>query len=154
MEFPEERWIMAGTGVRLMQKAAFQLFGPDPGGRPAGAENKASSGHRRYMMNIQPAPETPREVPEADALEQQTPILPEGSDEVGAINPLPDDASEADAIEQRTGVLPGGAGPAGVAGVSEADAAEADLIEQALAPSFDDEEDYPEGGVPGGTAQE
>lgn len=95
-------------------------------------------------MNIRPEPESPREVSEADALEQQMPILPEGSDEFGAMNPLPDDAAEADVMEQRADVLPGGAGPAGIAGVSEADAAEADLIEQALAPPFDDE-DYPAG---------
>lgn len=98
-------------------------------------------------MNIQPAPESPREVPEADALEQQTPILPEGSDDSRVRNPLPDDAPEADALEQRADVLPDGGGTVGIAGVSEADAAEADLIEQAQAPSLDDEEDYPPGGL-------
>jgi hypothetical protein len=96
-------------------------------------------------MNTGSAPESPREVPEADALEQQTPILPEGSDEFGVMDPLPDGASEADVMEQRADVRPTGAGTAGITGVSEADAAEADVIEQALAPSFDDEEDYPEG---------
>lgn len=96
-------------------------------------------------MNRWPEPESPGDVPEADALEQQTPLLPEGSGEPGVMDPLPDDAPEADVMEQRTDVLPGGAGPAGAAGILEADAAEADLVEQALAPSFDDEEDYPEG---------
>lgn len=97
------------------------------------------------MMNIQPESELLREVPEADALEQQTPILPEGSDDFGVMNPLPDDAPEADVMEQRADVLPDGGGSVGIAGVSEADAAEADLIEQAQAPLFDDEEDYPGG---------
>lgn len=95
-------------------------------------------------MNLGPEPESPPEVPDADALEQQTPVLPEGSDEFEPMKPLPDDAPEADVIEQRTEVLPGGAGPAGLEGVSGVEAAEADYIEQALAPSFDDEEDYPE----------
>lgn len=96
-------------------------------------------------MNIRPEPDPLRDVPEADALEQTTPAVPEGSGELGLINPLPGDASEADVMEQRTDVLPGGARPAEPAGVSETDAAEADVIEQSLAPSFDDEEDYREG---------
>jgi hypothetical protein len=104
---------------------------------------KLSAHRRRKIMNTGQEPEPLREVPEADALEQKTPVLPEG--ESGLMDPLPDDASEADVMEQRADVLPGGAGPAGPTGVSEADAAEADLIEQALAPSFDDEDDYREG---------
>jgi hypothetical protein len=96
------------------------------------------------MMSIRPEPESPREVPEADALEQQTPILPEGSDDADVINPLPDDAPEADVMEQRADSLPS-VRSVGIASVSEADAAEADLIDQALPSSFDDEEDYPAG---------
>jgi hypothetical protein len=96
------------------------------------------------MMNIGPQPETPQdgEVPEADSLEQQTPVLPEGSGEFGA--PLPDEAPEADVIEQRTEVQPGSEGYAGIADAGEADAAEADLVEQAEALSTDDEEDHPD----------
>jgi hypothetical protein len=98
------------------------------------------------MMNIGQQPETPLdgEVPEADSLEQQTPVLPEGSGEAGVADPLPDEAPEADVIEQRTDVQPGSAGYAGIADAGEADAAEADLVEQAEAPSTDDEEDYPD----------
>lgn len=96
-------------------------------------------------MNILPEPESLREVPEADALEQKTPIVPDGSGEFEPMDPLPGDAPEADVLEQRTAVLPGGGGPADTAGISETDAAEADIIEQTLAPSFDDEEDYREG---------
>jgi len=99
-------------------------------------------------MNIGPEPEPLPEVPEADALEQKTPVLPEGSEEPELMHPLPDDAPEADVMEQRTDVLPGGAGPAGSAGragFSETEAAEADLVEQALGTSFDDEDDYREG---------
>ena len=59
-------------------------------------------------MNIGKQPETPLdgEVPEADSLEQQTPVLPEGSVEFGAADPLPDEAPGADVIEQRTDVRP------------------------------------------------
>ncbi|WP_458779760.1 hypothetical protein [Arthrobacter sp. D3-16] len=97
-------------------------------------------------MSIRSESESPREVPEADALEQQIPILPVDSDDAGVINPLPDDAPEADAMEQRADALPSAsARSVGISGVSEADAAEADLIEQALLSSFDDEEDYPGG---------
>lgn len=95
-------------------------------------------------MNIGPEPESLPEVPEADALEQKTPVLPEGSEEPELMHPLPDDAPEADVVEQRTEVLPGTAGSAGRAGFSETEASEADLVEQALAPTFDDEEDYRE----------
>lgn len=93
-------------------------------------------------MNIRSQQESPEDIPEADALEQQTPVLPEGSGEYA--DPLPDDAPEADVMEQRADVLPGSTGYVGIAGAAEADAAEADLIEQAVAPSADDEEDYPE----------
>ncbi|MDQ0673979.1 hypothetical protein QFZ36_001540 [Pseudarthrobacter siccitolerans] len=95
-------------------------------------------------MNIGSQPEMPRDVPEADALEQQTPVLPEDSDLPAVLDPLPDDAPEADVIEQHTGVKPGSTGFTGIAGAAEADAAEADLVEQAVAPSLDDEEDYPD----------
>ncbi|WP_457965918.1 hypothetical protein M1E17_05230 [Arthrobacter sp. D1-29] len=93
-------------------------------------------------MNIRPEQETSGDIPEADALEQQTPVLPDGSENV--MDPLPMDAPEADVIEQHADVRPGGAA-AGIAAVAEADAAEADLVEQAMALSIDDEEDYPEG---------
>lgn len=97
-------------------------------------------------MNTGPEPETPRdgEVPEADSLEQQTPVMPEGSGEFGAADPLPDEAPEADVIEQRTDVQPGSAGYAGIADAGEADAAEADLVEQAAAAFTDDEDQYPD----------
>lgn len=98
-------------------------------------------------MNRGPEPESLREVPEADALEQKTPVLPEVSEESELMHPLPGDAPEADVMEQRTEVLPGAAGSAGSAGragFSETEASEADLVEQALAPTFDDEEDYRE----------
>lgn len=94
-------------------------------------------------MNIRPERETSPEIPEADALEQQTPVLPDGS-ENEVMDPLPIDAPEADVIEQHADIRPGGAA-AGIAAVAEADAAEADLVEQAMALSIDDEEDYPEG---------
>lgn len=94
-------------------------------------------------MNIGAQPEPSRETPEADAFEQQMPVLREGSEEISP-GPLPSDASEADAIEQRTDVLPGSAGPARTAEEAGLEAAEADLIEQAQAPSFDDEDDYPD----------
>ncbi|TQJ66500.1 hypothetical protein FBY31_0510 [Arthrobacter sp. SLBN-100] len=96
-------------------------------------------------MNTDSQPETPRDLPEADALEQQTPILPEGSEEFTVKDPLPDDAPEADVIEQHTDVLPGSTGYAGIAGAAAGqEASEADLMEQAMAPSLDDEEDYPD----------
>ena len=95
-------------------------------------------------MNIGSQPETPRDVPEADALEQQTPVLPEDSEGFTVMDPLPDDAPEADVIEQHTDVKPGSTGFMGITGAAEADAAEADLIEQAVAPSVDDAEDYPD----------
>lgn len=97
-------------------------------------------------MNIRSEPDPLRDVPEADALEQKTPVVPEGSEESELVEPLPGDAPEADVLEQRTDVLPGSTRPSEPAGVSETDAAEADLIEQAFASSFDDdEEDYREG---------
>lgn len=96
-------------------------------------------------MNIRPEPGSLRDVPEADALEQKTEIVPDGSEESELMNPLPTDAPEADVMEQRAPVLPGGGRLAEPAGVSETDGAEADIIEQSLAPSFDDEEDYREG---------
>jgi hypothetical protein len=122
-----------------MQEAQFPGFGSDSGGYAAG-EDRHQMVNRRKMMNIGSQPQTP-DVPEADALEQQTPVLPEGSEEFGA---LPDDASEADAVDQHTDVRPDSTGYAGIAGAAEADAAEADLIEQAIAPSLDDEEEYPD----------
>jgi hypothetical protein len=97
------------------------------------------------MMNIRPEPEPRWHVPEADALEQKTPVVPDGSEESELMNPLPAEAPEADVVEQRAPVLPGGGRPEEPAGVFDTDAAEADMIEQSLVPSFDDEEDYREG---------
>jgi hypothetical protein len=48
------------------------------------------------MMNTGLPPERPRDLPEADALEQQTLILPEGTEEFTVTDPLPDEAPEAD----------------------------------------------------------
>jgi hypothetical protein len=95
-------------------------------------------------MNVQPEPETPSDVPEADALEQRKPALPEASEEPVGAGQLPDDAPEADVIEQRTDVGPVNSGSLGMVGGASTEAAEADLVEQAMASSFDDEEDYPE----------
>jgi hypothetical protein len=92
-----------------------------------------------------PEPEPRWLVPEADTLEQKTPIVPDGSEESELMNPLPAEAPEADVMEQRAPVLPGGGRPKELAGVFDTDAAEADIIEQSLTPSFDDEEDYREG---------
>lgn len=95
-------------------------------------------------MNIGSQPETPRDLPEADALEQRKPVLPEEPEGAVVLDPLPDDAPEADVIEQRADVRPVNTGLAGIAGAAEADAAEADLVEQALAPSPHYDEDYPD----------
>ena len=94
-------------------------------------------------MNIAAQPEPSGETPDADAFEQQLPVLPEGSGEP-VPGPLPPDASEADAIEQRTDVLPGRPGFAPTADGAGLKAAEADLTEQAEAPPLDDEDDYPD----------
>lgn len=94
-------------------------------------------------MNIGAQPEPSGETPEADAFEQQLPVLPEGPEEPVPA-PLPPEASEADAIEQRRDVLPGRPGPARAADDAGLKAAEADLIEQAEAPPVDDEDDYPD----------
>lgn len=61
-------------------------------------------------------PGYPTEVPEADRAEQ-TPAVPE----VGRSG-LPDDATEADAVEQEMPVVPGGAAPEPRVGDREADA--------------------------------
>jgi len=92
-------------------------------------------------MNIEPE-ETSSEVPEADAFEQRTPVLPESPEELPATEQLPQGVPEADFIDQRRAVQPGSAGYDGIA-TTEAEAAEADLIEEALGLSADDEEDYP-----------
>jgi hypothetical protein len=93
-------------------------------------------------MNIEPE-ETGPEVPEADALEQRTPVLPENPEESPVTEQLPDGVPQADFIEQRTAVRPGSAGYDGIA-ATEAEADEADLIEGAMGLSADDEEDYPD----------
>lgn len=95
-------------------------------------------------MNVHPQPEeTGPEVPEADSLEQHTPVLPDSAEELSAMDQLPDEAPEADFLEQHTSVLPGSAGYAGSDSAGERDAAEADLLEQATAPSPEDEDEYP-----------
>ena len=93
-------------------------------------------------MNIQPEEIGP-EVPEADALEQRTPVLPESTGEPTAMNALPGDVPQADAIEQRTDVRPGNAGYERIA-ATEAEAAEADLIDQTIAPATGSEDEYPD----------
>ena len=98
-------------------------------------------------MDTASQPEPSREVPEADALEQQTPVLPEASGGFSQ-GPLPPDAPEADVLEQRTDVIPGTAGHAAAADDTRLEAAEADLLEQAVAPQSDDEEDYPDSHQP------
>ncbi|MEW1812570.1 hypothetical protein AB0284_17925 [Pseudarthrobacter phenanthrenivorans] len=94
-------------------------------------------------MNTRSQHERPREAPEADALEQQTPVLPEGSDGFSQ-GPLPPEAPEADVVEQRTDVIPGTAGHAAAVHDAQMEAAEADLVEQAESPPWDDDEDYPD----------
>jgi hypothetical protein len=93
-------------------------------------------------MNFEPE-ETGPEVPEADALKQRTPVLPENPEELPGMEQLPEGVPQADFIDQRTVVRPGSAGYDGIA-TTEAEAAEADLIEGALGPSADDEDDYPD----------
>ncbi|MGO4653034.1 hypothetical protein AB4068_15225 [Arthrobacter sp. 2RAF22] len=93
-------------------------------------------------MNIGPK-EIGTEVPEADALEQRTPALPENTEESTVTDPLPDDVPEPDFIDQHTPVQSGSAGydrnsP------TEAEAAEADLLDQAREPSTGIEEDDPD----------
>ncbi len=94
-------------------------------------------------MNIGSGAEAPKDVPEADALEQQIPVLPEGSEGPGP-GVLPDDAPEPDVIDQHTDVLPGRTGIPWPARTTGVEAAEADLLEQAVGPSYDDDENYPE----------
>ncbi|MET3922449.1 hypothetical protein [Arthrobacter sp. UYEF20] len=90
------------------------------------------------MMNIQPQ-ETGPEVPEDDALEQRTPVLPENTEELPDAGRRPDDVPEADFLEQRTAVQPVSAGYDGIdAGAG------ADLIEQATGSFADGEDDYPD----------
>ena len=93
-------------------------------------------------MNIGPE-EIGLEVPEADALEQRTPVLPESPGEVPVTDQLPVGVPEPDFIEQRTAVQPGTAGYDRIA-ATEVEAAEADLVEGAMEPSTGDEEDYPD----------
>jgi hypothetical protein len=93
-------------------------------------------------MNIEPEEIGP-EVPEADALEQQTPVLPENSEGLTVMEQAPDGVPQADFIEQHTAVQPGSAGYDGIA-ATEAEATEADLIEGAIEPPTGDEDDYPD----------
>lgn len=93
-------------------------------------------------MNIGPEKTGP-DIPEADALEQRTPLLPEDSDDRPVTGRLPDGVPQADFIDQGRAVRPGSAGYAGIP-AAEAEADEADLIEGAIALPADDEEDYPD----------
>ena len=92
-------------------------------------------------MSIGPEESSP-EVPEADALEQRTPALPEDSRELPVREQLPDDVPQADFIEQHQTVQPASTGYDVIA-TSEAEADEGDRIEGTLGPSGDDEDDYP-----------
>ncbi|MEV8146666.1 hypothetical protein AB0O52_00785 [Arthrobacter sp. NPDC080073] len=93
-------------------------------------------------MNIEPEEIGP-EVPEADALEQHTPVLPLIEEEPMEANRVPEGVPQEDFIDQRTDVQPGSADYDGIA-ATEAEAAEADLIEQARGLSADNEDEYPE----------
>jgi hypothetical protein len=93
-------------------------------------------------MNVEPEEIGP-EVPEADALEQRTPALPESTGELTEINGLPGDVPQPDFIEQRTDVQPGSAGYERIA-ATQAEAAEADLIDQATDLSSGAEDEYPD----------
>ena len=92
-------------------------------------------------MSIGPEESSP-EVPEADALEQRRPALPEDSQELPATEQLLDDVPQADFIEQHQAVQPDSVGYERIT-ASEADADEGDLIEGNLGLSDDDEDDYP-----------
>lgn len=91
-------------------------------------------------MNIEPE-EIGTEVPEADALEQRTPAVPESTEELTETGQSPDDVPQPDFIDQHTPVQPGGAGYDEIA-ATDAEAAEADLIEQATESAADSEDDY------------
>ena len=93
-------------------------------------------------MSIGPEESSP-EVPEADALEQRTPALPEDSRELPVREQLPDDVPQADFIEQHQTVQPASTGYDVIA-TSEAEADEGDLIEGNLGPPAEDEDDYPD----------
>lgn len=91
-------------------------------------------------MNIEPEEIGP-EVPEADALEQRTPVVPESAEDFAVSGLSPDDVPQPDFIDQHTPVQPGGAGYDEIA-ATDAEAAEADLIEQATESAADSEDDY------------
>lgn len=87
--------------------------------------------------------ETSPEVPDTDALEQRTPVLPKDSQEWTVTGHLPDDVPQADFIDQHKAVQPASADYEGVT-ASEAEADEGDLIEGNMGPAGDDEDDYPD----------
>ena len=93
-------------------------------------------------MSIGPE-ETSPEVPDSDALEQQTPALPEDSQGWPVTGQLPDDVPQADFIEQHQAVQPDSAGYDGIT-AWEVEADEGDLIEGNLGPPVEDEDDYPD----------
>lgn len=99
-------------------------------------------------MNIEPEEIGP-EVPEADALEQHTPVLPQIEEEPMEANRAPEGVPQEDFIDQRTDVQPGIQGYDGRA-ITEAEANEADVIEQARGLSADNEDEYPEAYEDGG----
>jgi hypothetical protein len=88
------------------------------------------------------------DVPEADLVEQQLPILPDESEEPAEKSTtaqIPSEAPEADYLEQHVSAVPGREGrPPEPAFEAAAGASEADLAEQALSVPIDEEE-YPFG---------
>lgn len=91
-------------------------------------------------MSNQPE-ETPMEVPEADAVEQRQPAIPDAG--VDEFNPLPDDAPEADVLEQRTPLVSTPLPDVLASDLAAEKAAEADALEQAVGTPGGDEDDYP-----------
>jgi len=89
-------------------------------------------------------PDSPMDVPDADAAAQQEPVIPDGSDTEA--EHLPPDAPEADYVEQHVSALPGRDGTMrSVPAVADTEASEADLAEQATPVPSDDDEEYPYG---------
>ncbi|MCA4131765.1 hypothetical protein [Arthrobacter sp. M4] len=99
-------------------------------------------------MNTEPEEIGP-EVPEADALEQRTPVLAESTEESTVPDLLPDDVPQPDFIDQHTDVQPGSVGFDGIA-ATEAEAAEADLLDQATELPTGNDDDYPGAGEDAG----
>lgn len=84
------------------------------------------------------------DVPDADAAEQEAPVIPDGSDTEA--EQLPPDAPEADYVEQHLSALPERYGRMhSVPGLADVEASEADLAEQVTPVPSDDAEEYPYG---------